>query len=87
MELERFDEILHKHNINFTNYPKTEAEYAELDGQTVLCWLIREFRANRFSEGSLLNFAESGELIISLKKLKDIDKENRRKKIKNSCIK
>ena len=53
------------------------ADVSNLDGNTVMAMLMGVIRADRFSEGTLLSFCESGHIIQWLKRLLEIDRKER----------
>lgn len=49
------------------------ADTSKLDGQTVMALLVASLRADRFCEGALLGFFESGTIRRWLIRLREID--------------
>mgnify|MGYP003360576731 FL=1 len=49
------------------------ADTSKLDGQTVMALLVASLRADRFCEGALLGFFESGAIRRWLIRLREID--------------
>jgi hypothetical protein len=52
------------------------ADASKLDEQAVLALLCGAIRADRFSEGALLNFFENGSIRRWLNRLKEIDNDS-----------
>lgn len=72
-ELHNYQKILEAHNIQWGTKSMQTADVTALDGRCVLALLTGAVRAERFSEGALLNFFESGTIEKWLLRLKEID--------------
>lgn len=71
--LKDYKTILEKHNL----IPVDGKEDIEsMDAQCVLALLFGAFRAERFCDGALLGFCQSGELVRCLKRLKALDESS-----------
>lgn len=72
-ELTKYSEILEKSDIEWSTQSMKEADVSKLDGQTAMALLIAATRAERFCDGAMLDFLESGCIKKWLQRLKDID--------------
>ena len=71
--LGNYQRILEANHIQWGTKSMQEADVAALDGTCVMALLVGAVRADRFSEGALLNFFESGAIEKWLLRLKEID--------------
>lgn len=74
-ELNRYDEILGKAGIHWSSDSMLNASVSELDGITVMALIVGILRADRFSEGTLVEFLENGCITKWLLRLQQIDSE------------
>lgn len=72
-ELHNYQKILEEHNIQWGTKPMQEADVTALDGKCIMALLMGAVRAERFSEGALLNFFERGTIEKWLLRLKEVD--------------
>lgn len=72
-ELNNYQKILEANNIQWGTKSMQTADVASLDGKCIMALLVGAARAERFSEGALLNFFESGAIEKWLLRLKEID--------------
>ena len=73
MKLARYGDILKEANIWWDFESMTDAEVSALDGRTVVALLVGAVRAERFCDGALLDFCESGSVIKWLRRLEEIE--------------
>lgn len=71
--LNRYGDILEKNGLEWDNRSMAEADPSELDGQAVMALLMGAIRAERFCDGALLDFCESGSIGRWLARLREID--------------
>ena len=69
--------ILEKANIAWSSESMKSADVATLDGRSVMALIVGVIRADRFSEGTLAAFLESGKITEWLSRLKEIDESTR----------
>lgn len=69
----KYAEILQANGIEWGYDSMMKADASELDAQCILALLIASLRAERFCEGALLGFIESGAVTRWLKRLQKID--------------
>lgn len=72
-ELKRFNDILAASGIDWAAESMSDADVSALDGRTVAALILGAMRADRFCEGALLEFCESGCIARWLGRLKEID--------------
>lgn len=77
LELTKYAEILSRHGINWDMSEMASAEVSGLDGQCVMALLVGAVRADRFSEGTLLEFFHNGCIQKWLVRLKQLDEETK----------
>lgn len=70
----KYAEILQANGIEWGYDSMMKADASELDAQCILALLIASLRAERFCDGALLGFIESGAVIRWLKRLQELDK-------------
>ena len=68
----RYGETLEKNNIEWSTESMQAADVSKLDAKCVIALLIGASRAERFCEGALLNFFESGCILKWLERLNSI---------------
>lgn len=73
MELNRYGEILEKNGLQWEIESMTEAEVSSLDAPCIMALITGAVRAERFCDGALLDFLESGCFLKWLNRLKQID--------------
>ena len=76
-ECKSYDDILAQSNIEWGEDSMGKADVSKLDGKTVFALILGACRAERFCDGALLYFAESGCLSRWLHRLKEIDEQNK----------
>ena len=69
----KYAEILQANGIEWGYDSMMKADASELDAQCILALLIASLRAERFCDGALLGFIESGAVIRWLKRLQELD--------------
>lgn len=74
-ELNHYGDILEKNGLKWDLSSMTEADPSVLDGQAVMALLMGAIRAERFCDGALLDFCESGSIGRWLARLQEIDGE------------
>ena len=72
-DLAHYNDILARSGIEWSTESMEGADASKLDGQTVMALLVASLRANRFCEGALLGFFESGAVRRWLIRLREID--------------
>lgn len=72
-ELNNYQKILETNNIQWGTKSMQTADVALLDGKCIMALLMGAVRAERFSDGALLNFFESGAIEKWFLRLKEID--------------
>ena len=73
MELSHYGEILSIAGIEWGSKSMENADVADLDGRTILALIVGAIRAERFCDGALLGFFESGCIRKWLLRLQEID--------------
>ncbi len=73
MDLRDYQEILERANIQWASDSMKDADETALDGKTVVALILGALRAERFCDGALLEFCESGFIQKWLARLKAID--------------
>ena len=71
-QLNNYGGILKKNGIEWSGDEMRKADIEKLDAPCVLALIMGIIRADRFSEGTLLNFFENGFILKWLKRLQDI---------------
>ena len=71
--LTNYSDILARSGIEWSSESMEAADVSKLDGQTVMALLVASLRADRFCEGALLGFFESGAIRRWLERLRQID--------------
>lgn len=74
--LNRYYEILAKHGIDWGTQSMSSANVAGFDGRAVMSLLVGAVRAERFSDGAILEFLENGSFEKWLRRLAEIDNGN-----------
>ena len=69
----KYAEILQANGIEWCYDSVMKADASELDAQCILALLIASLRAERFCDGALLGFIESGAVARWLKRLQELD--------------
>lgn len=69
-----YAEILQANGIEWNSDSMIKADASGLEAQCILALLIASLRAERFCDGALLVFIESGAVIRWLKRLPELDK-------------
>ncbi len=69
----KYAEIIQANGIEWGYDSMMKADASELDAQCILALLIASLRAERFCNGALLEFIESGAVIRWLKRLQELD--------------
>lgn len=69
----KYAEILQANGIEWGYDSMMKADASELDAQCILTLLIASLRAERFCDGALLEFIESGAVTRWLKRLQELD--------------
>lgn len=69
----KYAEILQANGIEWGYDSMMKADASELDAQCILALLIASLRAERFCDGALLGFIESGAVVRWLKRLQELD--------------
>lgn len=69
----KYAEIIQANGIEWGYDSMMKADASELDAQCILALLIASLRAERFCDGALLGFIESGAVIRWLKRLQELD--------------
>ena len=75
MELHNYGAILESNGIEWGTRSMEAADVSKLDAQAVIALLLGAIRAERFCDGALLGFLESGAILRWLKRLQEIDSE------------
>lgn len=68
----KYAEILQANGIEWGYDSMMKADASELDAQCILALLIASLRAERFCDGALLGFIESGAVVRWLKRLQEL---------------
>lgn len=69
----KYAEIIQANGIEWGYDSMMKADASELDAQCILALLVASLRAERFCDGALLEFIESGAVIRWLKRLQELD--------------
>lgn len=69
----KYAEILQANGIEWGYDSMMKADASELDAQCIFALLIASLRAERFCDGALLEFIESGAVARWLKRLQELD--------------
>ena len=69
----KYAEIIQANGIEWGYDSMMKADASGLDAQCILALLIASLRAERFCDGALLGFIESGSVIRWLKRLQELD--------------
>lgn len=69
----KYAEILQANGIEWGYDSMMKADASVLDAQCILAFLIASLRAERFCDGALLGFIESGAVARWLKRLQELD--------------
>ena len=69
----KYAEIIQANGIEWGYDSMMKADASELDAQCILALLIASLRAERFCDGALLGFIESGAVTRWLKRLQELD--------------
>lgn len=72
-ELNHYYDILEKNGLKWDMSSMSGVDPATLDGQAVMALLMGAIRAERFCDGALLDFCESGTIGRWLARLREID--------------
>ena len=75
MELKRYGEILEKNGIKWEIESMKDAEVSSLDAPCIMALITGAVRAERFCDGALLDFFQSGCFAKWLSRLKEIDSQ------------
>lgn len=73
--LNRYNEILEKHHIEWGDQAMTTADVSNMDGQGVMALLLAAIRAERFCDGALLDFLKKGCIQKWLERLEELDNQ------------
>ncbi|MCY7695424.1 DUF6508 domain-containing protein [Bacillus altitudinis] len=76
MELTRYREILKENGIEWGTNDMEHVNISNLNAQCVLALMMEVVRAERFSEGVILNFFKSGAIVKCLERLDCLDSTN-----------
>lgn len=71
--LYRYNDILLENGIEWDNVSMSKVDPSALDGKCITALLMGAIRADRFSEGALLHFFETGTITKWLNRLKEIE--------------
>lgn len=71
----KYAEILQANGIEWNSDSMIKANASGLDAQCILALLIASLRAERFCDGALIGFIESGAVVRWLKRLQELDEE------------
>ena len=74
MELTRYEDILKDNGLEWDSESMKNADISSLNAHCVLALIMGAVRAERFCDGALLDFFESGSVLKWLERLKTIDK-------------
>lgn len=72
-ELTHYRDILERNGLKWDNQIMSEADISKLDGQAVMALLLGAVRAERFCDGTLLEFFENGSMKRWILRLREID--------------
>jgi hypothetical protein len=73
LDLTQYGDILEEYGIRWKMTSMNEADVSNLDAVVVLALLVGAYRAERFCDGALLRFVESGCIVKWLRRLREID--------------
>ena len=73
IDLSVYQNILEENGIKWDFDSMNNADVSSLGGLSILALILGAIRADRFSEGALLHFLESGAIVRWLERLKAID--------------
>jgi hypothetical protein len=73
MDLTRYGDILEQNGIDWGTESMKSADVSNLNAQCVLALIMGAVRTERFCDGALLDFFESGSVLKWLERLKTID--------------
>lgn len=73
--LNRYHQILEKHNIRWDAQEMTNADVSAMDGQGVMALVLAAIRAERFCDGALLDFLKKGCIQKWLERLEELDNQ------------
>ena len=74
-DLHNYSAILEENGLEWSIESMEHADVSDLDSTAVMALLLGAVRADRFSEGTLLSFLESGAVVRWLERLKEISEE------------
>ena len=83
--LTRYADILERAGLEWGSESMEGADVSALDGKTVMALLVGAVRAERFCDGALLGFLESGCIGRWLQRLRQIDEGMGAGKTLNTC--
>ena len=83
--LTRYADILERAGLDWGSESMEGADVSALDGKTVMALLVGAARAERFCDGALLGFLESGCIERWLRRLRQIDEETGAEKTLGTC--
>lgn len=75
-ELTKYSDIFESNGLEWSSRSMSEADVSNADGKLIMALLVGVLRADRFSEGTLLEFLKAGTVVRWLERLKEIDDEN-----------
>lgn len=73
MKLKYYKDILNENNIDWRSESMITADVSDLNAQVVLALIMGVIRADRFSEGTLLEFFQNGCIVKWLHRLENLD--------------
>ena len=73
MELTKYSLILEEKGIKWSSREMKTVDVSSLDGRTVMALIVGAIRAERFCDGALLDFFESGSIRKWLERLNELD--------------
>ena len=73
MELNRYSEILQENGLEWDSSSMKGADVSSMNAQCVMALIIGAVRAERFCDGALLDFLDTGCILKWLERLKEID--------------
>ena len=71
--LNHYSDILRENNLEWGKESMQKADISVLDGKCIMALLVGAVRADRFNEGTLLSFFDSGTIAKWLLRLKELD--------------
>lgn len=74
LEYTSYGDTLDRNGIDLLTASMEGADLSGLDGKAVIALLVAAFRAERFCDGAILGFCESGAIIRWLQRLEELDK-------------